>query len=128
MTDNSISDLTRLVAANIRGLMAQHDVKQADMAESIGVSQSQFSKMLRGIKPIDLDQLDGMCTALDVKTSDIIKQVENTLAAYDVQPNARYIFVSEGVRRDKPYDTEGWGSSEPIVPVYRPRAGRGASE
>lgn len=124
MTDSPISDLTRLVAATIRGQMAQHGVTQAEMADALGVSQSQFSKMLRGVRSINLDELDGMCVALGLATSDVIKQAETVLSKYDAKYNARYVYVDDGVRLERPFDTQGVGSDEPIIPEYRPRGGR----
>lgn len=99
--------------------MARYGIKQSELAESIGVSQSQLSKMVRGMRPIDLDQLDGMCRALGADTFAVVKEAEDTLSNYDAQPNAKLIFVEENVRLTKPYDTTGWGPSEPIVPEFR---------
>ncbi len=114
-----VSDLTRLIASMIRGLMARHGVKQSEMAESIGVSQSQLSKMVRGVRPIDIDQLDGMCRALGVDLSVVIKEAEETLSAYDSKPNARLIFVDDNIRLAEPFDTTTWGDGGPVVPEYR---------
>lgn len=126
--NSDVSDLTRLIASMIRGLMARHGVKQAEMAESIGVSQSQLSKMIRGVRPIDIDQLDGMCRALGVDLSGIIKDAEQTLSAYDAKPNARFIFVDDNIRLAKPYDTTTWGDGGPVVPEYRTVRADGATD
>ncbi|MEG8035056.1 helix-turn-helix transcriptional regulator [Sphingomonas sp. LR61] len=119
MPNYDVSDLTRLIASMIRGLMARHGVKQSEMAESIGVSQSQLSKMVRGVRPIDIDQLDGMCRALGVDLSVVIKEAEETLSAYDSKPNARLIFVDDNIRLAEPFDTTTWGDGGPVVPEYR---------
>jgi len=126
--NSDVSDLTRLIASMIRGLMARHGVKQAEMAESIGVSQSQLSKMIRGVRPIDIDQLDGMCRALGVDLSGIIKDAEQTLSAYDAKPNARFIFVDDNIRLATPYDTTTWGDGGPVVPEYRTGRADGVPE
>jgi transcriptional regulator with XRE-family HTH domain len=111
-----VSDLTRLIASRIRGLMAQHGVKQAEMAAAIGVSQSQLSKMIRGVRPIDIDQLDGMCLALGTDMYSLVKEAEDTLSNLDAEPNARLIFVDDGVRLAEPWKTEGWGNG-PVIPL-----------
>lgn len=111
-----VSDLTRHVASRLRGLMAQHRVTQAELADSVGVSQSQLSKMVRGVRPIDLDQLDGMCIALGVDTGDLIKEAEVALQNYDFVPNARLIFVDDGLRLSEPIDTTGWGDGPIVLP------------
>lgn len=126
MPDYKVSDLTRFVAARLRGLMAQHSVKQSELAESIGVSQSHLSKMVRGMRPIDLDQLDGMCLALGADTADLLKEAEAALESYDFTPNARFIFVDDGIRLASPMDTEGWGG-DPIVPPHSATRARGRS-
>lgn len=122
-----VNDLTRLIASRIRGLMAQHGVKQADLAASINVSQSQLSKMLRGVRPIDLDQLDGMCLALGQQMSVIVAEAEEILAKLDAEPSARYIFVDDGLRLETPMDTEGWGNG-PVIPLPEARTSIGMVE
>lgn len=114
-----VSDLTRLIASMIRGLMARHGVKQADMAAAIGVSQSQLSKMVRGVRPIDLDQADGMCRALGADLWEVIKEAEDVLANYDAKPNARLIFVDDNIRLKTPFDTTTWGDGGPVIPEHR---------
>lgn len=121
MPNYEVSDLTRYVAAKIRGLMGEHGVTQAELAAAIGVSQSQLSKMTRGVRPIDLDQLDGMCMALGVDTGDLVKEAEGALMNYDTKPNAKLLYVDEGIRRSEPIDTEGWGEGGPVIPEYQPR-------
>jgi transcriptional regulator with XRE-family HTH domain len=122
-----VSDLTRLIASRIRGLMAQHGVKQAEMAAAIGVSQSQLSKMIRGVRPIDIDQLDGMCLALGTDLYSLIKEAEDTLSNLDAEPNARLIFVDDGVRLAEPMNTEGWGNG-PVIPLPAGRSSLQAAE
>lgn len=45
------------VAAILRAEIARHRFTQAEVAYGAGVDQSQMSKMLRGVRPISIDQL-----------------------------------------------------------------------
>lgn len=79
--------LTQEVAAIIRGEIARGGIyKQKDLAEIIGVSQAQFSKMLRGLKPIDLSVLDHLCFALGLKIHEVIHEASMSVAdsTYDM--------------------------------------------
>ncbi|PPI08213.1 helix-turn-helix domain-containing protein [Rathayibacter sp. AY1B8] len=117
MTNSSVHDYTRQTAAILRGLVARYGVTQAELSAAVGVSQSQLSKMLRGQRPIDIDQLEGMARALGTSGFAVLKEVEDTLADFDVTPATALIFVEEGLRLPEPFDTTGWGSS-PVVEPY----------
>ncbi len=47
---------------------------QTDIASQAGVSQSQLSKYLRGVKVPDIDQLDRICRALNLDLIDILEE------------------------------------------------------
>lgn len=75
MTDYAPTAFAREIAARIRGYVARYDVSQADLAVLCGVSQSQFSKMLRAVKPISIDQLTVVCEALGVNLPLLVSEV-----------------------------------------------------
>lgn len=102
MPNYAITDLTRQAASILRGLIARYGITQQQMAEAVGVSQSQLSKMVRGTKPIDLDQLAAMCEALGTSPAVVLREAEDFLADY-MSPNAaRVIYVEDGLRLSKP--------------------------
>lgn len=68
------------IVARFRGLIARYDINQADLAVLCDVSQSQFSKIIRGVRPISLDQFVALCDALDVSVDEIISDVTEYLA------------------------------------------------
>ncbi len=102
MNDYDTLDLTRHVAGQLRALMARYGVSQSQMAESVGVSQSQLSKMVRGVKPITIDQLDAMCWSLGVDSWEILREAEEFLASHDRALPGRLVFVEHGVALSEP--------------------------
>lgn len=46
---------------------------QKQLAELVGLSQSQVSKLLRGERVMTLDQLDAFCVALDVDVVRVVR-------------------------------------------------------
>lgn len=70
------SALTREVAGLLRARLAHKNISQVALAATTGISTSQLSKMLRGVKPIDLDQLDEICWALGLEVRDIVQSAD----------------------------------------------------
>lgn len=120
MENYKVRDLTRQVASTVRAAMAKFNVTQAEMAAAVGVSQSQLSKMVRGTRPIDIDQLDAMCRALGLDTGTVVADAEAFLGNYDIAPAARFVYVEEGVRLATPYELP---QDEPalVLPATRRR-------
>lgn len=125
MTDYETRDLTRQVAGIIRAAMAKHNVTQTEMAVAVGVDQSHLSKMVRGMKPISIDQLAAMAWALDLDVSQIIRDAEDALKDYMIPAAAPVRYVSDGIRNEAPEDDRDWWASKAITPVAAPRR-RGA--
>lgn len=63
---------TAQTGANVRAEIARRGMSQAAVSKAIGVSQSQFSKRLRGVIAFDINELDAIATVLDVPMSDLI--------------------------------------------------------
>ncbi len=86
--------------------MSRHKVTQAELAAAIGVSQSQLSKMVRGTRPIDIDELDGMATALGTDAWSLLREAEDVLADFTVGGlNTSSVFVQDGRRLETPIAT-----------------------
>lgn len=54
---------------------AQH-VSQAALGARVGLSQTQVSRVLRGVKPMTLPEFLGLCSALGLSPSDVMAQAE----------------------------------------------------
>ena len=89
--------LTKEVAGIIKGKMARYSVSQKEMAEPVGVDQSQLSKMIRGLRPINLDQLEIMCAVLGVEIDDVIDEAHSATTNRGEWPEVDAL-VLEGVR------------------------------
>lgn len=72
MSNYKPSYFSREVAATLRGILARHELKQADMAALCGVSQSQFSKIIRGTRPMTLDQFAALADYVNHDYDDIL--------------------------------------------------------
>lgn len=63
---------TAQAGANVRAEIARRGVSQAEVSRAIGVSQSQFSKRLRGFIAFDINELAAIAQVLDVPLTDLI--------------------------------------------------------
>ena len=63
---------TITTAANVRAEMARRGVSQTTMAGQVGISQSQFSKRLKGIIAFDINELAAISASLDVPLEALI--------------------------------------------------------
>lgn len=75
------SDLTKEVAAIIKGLMVRRGKEQQALAAATGVSAPQMSRMLSGAKHWDIDQLFRAAEFLEADYREIILDAERTVAA-----------------------------------------------
>lgn len=60
------------IAAEVRASVARSQVKQADLALAIGMSQAALSERLRGLRAFDTDQLVAIADHLGVEVLDLI--------------------------------------------------------
>ena len=49
---------------------------QAEVAEAAGMSQSQLSKYLRAVRTLTADELDDLCTALELRLIDVVTRAD----------------------------------------------------
>lgn len=71
------SRLTERIAAKLRGRAAEGGVTGVELAEATGISQSQMSKLLRGVRVFDIDQLDAVCQVLGLTIRDLVTEAYN---------------------------------------------------
>lgn len=68
--------LTETILKNIRNIMNDRGLTQAAMAENMGTSESQFSKILKGNVQISIKQLENLSRNLSMREIDIITYPE----------------------------------------------------
>jgi len=77
---NETGALTKEVAALFRARMAQAQVKQSEIADAVGVSQSQLSKILRGQRQMTIDVYFNLCAVLGLDPSRVMNQAWQTVS------------------------------------------------
>ena len=115
MTNYSPTAFSREIAARIRGHLARFDIKQADLALLCDISQSQFSKILRGDRPMTLDQLVVICDAVEIDLGSLVDDVEHFISERDLTPSP-IVFVTDQFRTPEPIrrsesSLDDWGRS-----------------
>lgn len=89
------ADLGREVAAILRGQLARAGRTQTQLATAASISQSQISKLLRGERPIDVDQLDRMCAALGLSIERVIEEADTQTEGRDIPWGALMLNIPE---------------------------------
>ena len=72
MKENQQEMFSERIISNIRKIMRDRNLTQATMAEYLGTSESQFSKILSGNVKLSIQQLENLATALSMREIDII--------------------------------------------------------
>lgn len=65
--------LTVRVAAQIRAVMAYKQIRQSQLARRIGKGEQWLSVRLRGVQPIDLNDLEMIAAVLEVEPDDLVR-------------------------------------------------------
>ena len=97
--------LTKEIAGIIKGRMSRYNVGQTEMAKYVGVDQSQLSKMIRGMRHINIDQLEVMCTVLGVEIDKVMDEAALAVLNRGLWPNVPFLVVG-GERVSSPKDDE----------------------
>lgn len=74
-----IDQFGKAIARQLNARRAHQDMTQNDLAQATGISQSQISKQLRGIRSINMDELALICAALNISTIEIIRMAEREI-------------------------------------------------
>lgn len=113
MTDYEPTGFYREITARLRGFIARFEINQADLAILCDVSQSQFSKIIRGTRPMTVDQLAVICDALSVNMEQLVGEVERFINDRDQLPSPVHFVIDEqreeNPTRYKDADLDGWG-------------------
>lgn len=78
--------LVEEVAGILRGQVGRAKLSHQLIADAIGVSRGQVSKILDGQKQIDLEQLDELCWALGLNFRDVILEADRESQFRHVRP------------------------------------------
>jgi transcriptional regulator with XRE-family HTH domain len=87
VTPIATPSLTERVAEEIRVVLTRRRLRQSHLARTMGVTEQWLSVRLRGVQPIDLNDLDRIAAALEVDVIDLMPREGRTLTtAYSVTP------------------------------------------
>lgn len=106
----------RELVARLRGSIARYDINQEELAVLCEMSQSQFSKVIRGVRPMTLDHFIVICEALDILAAELVTEV--SLWQGETRRASPIRFVEDDEHTDPPmiYDMENgnldkWGKA-----------------
>lgn len=68
--------LSSLIAAELDRAFIASGLTQGEVGEAAGVSQSQVSKYLRGVRVPDVDVLDDLCRALGLDIAEVVARAK----------------------------------------------------
>jgi transcriptional regulator with XRE-family HTH domain len=98
----------RELTARVRGHLARFDINQVDLAVLCDVSQSQMSKILRGLRPMTLDQLAVICDAVELDIVSLARDAWKFAQARELIPSPVHIVVDEEREPDPIVGDEQW--------------------
>ena len=74
------------LAAILRGHLARQQQTKQALADAVGMSRPQMSKVLAGKKQMDVEELDRVCWALGLNAIDVITQADEATPNRHVEP------------------------------------------
>lgn len=92
---------TETVINNIRKIMNDSNLTQAVMASYIGVSPSQFSKILSGTVQLSLNQLSNLATSLSIREIDIITYPDRYVSEDNIPSDSPEVSLQIKLKKDK---------------------------
>jgi len=66
----------RAIAGILAAAYKRQGMSQGELGAAVGISQSQVSNILAGLKPMSMSEMLNMCEALGLAPSDVMKQAE----------------------------------------------------
>lgn len=71
---------TGAVRFRLPQILKERGIKQADLADAMGVHKQTVSRLAGGVRQIDLETLAKLCDALDVQVGDLLVYVPDEKA------------------------------------------------
>lgn len=75
VAESRTASLTERVAEEIRVVMTRRRVKQSELARALGKSEQWVSVRLRGVQPLDLNDLEAIAAVLDVEVAQLLPRI-----------------------------------------------------
>ncbi|AGW41702.1 hypothetical protein O159_16530 [Leifsonia xyli subsp. cynodontis DSM 46306] len=115
MADYSPTQYAIEITSRLRGLIARYDINQEELALICNVSQSQFSKLIRGVRPMSIDQVAVVLEALGQDFGAFMMEIDSFLMTSD-EYSSPISYVDEQRKLPKPRTwtndmLDAWGRS-----------------
>lgn len=81
------SEFTKEIASIVDSWRVRRGLKQKDLELPLGVSKGQVSRLLKGLKHWDIEQLDNVCAFLGVSVLEVISEAESALVGRKLYPH-----------------------------------------
>lgn len=81
MLHMELVSIDQAIGSKLRGLRAERDLSQRDLATMSGVAESTIYRIERGERSARMDQLEPLCEALEVEVYDLVKAATTSLRA-----------------------------------------------
>lgn len=81
---NNVGPLGKAVAKKLEEIRKERGISQREIEDKTQISQSQLSKMLRGIRAINLDELESICVSLSTSIDEVLTESEIAVAKHSV--------------------------------------------
>ncbi|MGW9345567.1 helix-turn-helix domain-containing protein [Streptomyces albidoflavus] len=74
MSETGVSSrpLSEIIAERLTQAYLESGRRQRDIGDEAGISQSQMSKYLRGVRAPNVDELEAICAALELDVADVV--------------------------------------------------------
>ena len=80
----TIAAFGKAVARALADAREEKGITQSELADMTGISQSQLSKQLRGLRAINLDEIRLICNALGISMASIFQKADDSLVPGNV--------------------------------------------
>lgn len=80
----TIAAFGKAVARALAAAREEKGITQSELADMTGISQSQLSKQLRGLRAINLDEIRLICNALGISMASIFQKADDSLVPGNV--------------------------------------------
>lgn len=80
----SVEAFGKAVARQLSARRGHQGITQQELSDGTSISQSQLSKQLRGLRAIDLDDLEAICRVLRVDMVAVIEEAEKEVLEGDM--------------------------------------------
>lgn len=96
-----MEELSKKIVDNIRKIIAERNLKQSAVGDMANISESQFSRVLKGQVQLSLNQLANIASGLGLRAIDIITYPEVYVSQTEREDNCPEVLLQLKLRKEK---------------------------